>query len=61
MAGARKTMKVMLLKHGVAFPIFVTLRALADGTPHWAVVACFGFTAYLLADMAVNSWMAKKA
>ena len=53
-------MKVLFLKWAVAVPVFVTLRALADGSPHYFVSACFGFTAYLLADMAVSGWMAKK-
>ena len=56
-----KPMGVLMLKYGVAIPIFVTLRALADGSPHWAVSGCFGFTAYLLADLAVSNWMAKRA
>ena len=53
-------MRVTILKYAVATPVFVTLRALADGAPHWAVSFCFGFTAYLLADMAVICWIAKK-
>ena len=54
-------MRVMMLKWGVSIPVYVTLQALADGAPHWAVNACFGFTAFLLADLAVSGWMARKA
>ena len=54
-------MRMLMLKWVVAMPVFVTLRAMADGAPHWFVGVCFGFTAYLLADMAVSGWMAKKS
>ena len=60
MADASKTMRLLMLKWAVAMPVFVTLRAMADGSPHWAVSGCFWFTAYLLADMAVSGWMAKR-
>jgi hypothetical protein len=54
-------MRIVMLKWAVAIPVYVTLRALADGVPHWAVNGCFGFTAYLLSDMAVSGWIAKRA
>ncbi len=50
-------MRVLILKWAVAIPLFVTLRGLADGEPHWAVGSCFGFTAYMLADFVVSNWM----
>ncbi len=53
-------MKALMLKFAVATPVFVTIRSLADGSPHWFVICCFWFTAALLADMAISLWMAAK-
>ena len=53
-------MIIRLLKLVVAIPIYVTLRACSAEEIDWFVSFCFGSTAYLIADMAVDGWEARR-
>jgi hypothetical protein len=54
-------MKTWLLTLAVSIPIYFTLRSLLTAPdPHFFLGACYGFTSYLLADLAVSNWDRKK-
>lgn len=49
-------MKTAMWKFVIAAPVYVTLRSMSAEDLDWLLSMCFGFTAYLLADIAVRVW-----
>ena len=49
-------MKTTIWKFVIAAPVYVTLRSMSAEELDWLLGVCFGFTAYLLADISVRAW-----